>query len=178
MIAYKFLRSGRVGPFSGHEWPPPRDGEAGPWVEARRSRAACLAGVHACAVDDLPVWLGSELWVVELDGEVAHHRTKLVAQRGRLVERVSAWDEDTAREYARACAARAREHADAAEGSSEHVARAQEYASDAKAQAESGNPATVAYIAAHAAAHTAGDRSAIGTERAWQARWLADRLGL
>jgi hypothetical protein len=178
MIAYKFLRAGGVGPFSGYSWPLPSDGQPGEWVEARRSPSSCTAGVHACAIDDLPVWLGAELWRAELDGEVVRHRTKLVAQRGRLVERVSGWDDEAAREFARACAARAREHAKATRGSPERIARAEAYAGDAEVEAESGRPATVAYIAARAAAHTAEDRAAIGAERVWQSRWLAERLGL
>jgi hypothetical protein len=35
---------------------------------------------------------------------------ELVAERGRLLERVAAWNETSARDFARACAARGREH--------------------------------------------------------------------
>jgi hypothetical protein len=178
VIAYKFMRPGAVGPFSGYSWPVPGDDSPGAWVEGARAPHPCTTGVHACAIDDLPVWLGTELWVVELDGEVTRHRTKLVAPRGRLVRRVESWDEATAREFARACASRARDHAESVGGPPEAARRAQSYARDADEEAESGRPATAAYIAATAAAHAAGDRSAIGTERAWQTRWLADRLGL
>ncbi len=64
MIAYKFLLEDRVAPFSGSTWPEP-----GEWLEAEVVDL-CRAGVHACKVSDLPYWLRSELWEVELDGEI------------------------------------------------------------------------------------------------------------
>jgi hypothetical protein len=45
-----------------------------------------------------------------LAGVVQDDGSMLVAERGRLVERVAAWNESTARDFARACAARGREH--------------------------------------------------------------------
>ena len=44
----------------------------------------------------------SSAGVVEDDGQV------LVAERGRLLEQVAAWNEASARDFARACAARGR----------------------------------------------------------------------
>ena len=82
VIAYKFLREGRVGPFSGVAWP-----AEGEWLEATGGDGACSPRVHACRVEDLPEWLDHELWRVELDGDVRVDCGKLVADRGRLVER-------------------------------------------------------------------------------------------
>src|SRR5437660_664030 len=62
MIAYKFLRAGRIGPFSRFAWPEP-----GVWVRASASDR-CRRGIHACRMRDLPWWLGQELWEIELDG--------------------------------------------------------------------------------------------------------------
>ena len=74
--------------------------------------------------------------------------------------RVEAWNDQTAREFARACAAHVREHA---------WGRAAEYVAGDSA-------ARVGYIAAHAAeAMTPGGFAA---ERRWQFRWFADRLGV
>ena len=111
MIAWKFLRPGAVGPFSGFTWPTPADGQPGPWVDSAGAPAECVAGIHACAVDHLPIWLDAELWVVELDGHVVRGATKLVAPRGRLMSRVAAWSADTAGEFGKACADRAQAHA-------------------------------------------------------------------
>jgi hypothetical protein len=49
MIAHKFLRAGRVGPFSGFLWP-----ESGLWVQAAGKTVACRRGLHACRTRDLP----------------------------------------------------------------------------------------------------------------------------
>ena len=105
VIAYKFLRDGRVGPFSHVTWPEPQAAE--PWVQRRGAGGVCSQHVHACRVGDLPEWLDSELWRVELDGDVAVDCGKLVAARGRLLARVDAWGPGAAADFAEACAARA-----------------------------------------------------------------------
>ena len=93
MIAYKFLRSGAVAPFSSFAWP---TGSPGPWVEAEPH--VCVSGIHACRAADLPYWLGAELWEIELDRAVDETR-KVVAPRGRLLRRVDGWDVSTARAF-------------------------------------------------------------------------------
>jgi len=96
--AYKFLRPGRVGPFSRREWP--TDG----WCD----------GIYACESRHLALWIWEELWEVELDGQVTERGHKLHAPRGRLVRRVDSWSEPAARALAADSARRAREHAVAA----------------------------------------------------------------
>ncbi len=213
MIAYKFLSDGRVGPFSGVRWPPP-----GEWLQATAAAGtharACMDRIHACRVEDLPEWMDSELWRVELDGDVTVDCGKLVADRGRLVERVEAWDAALMAAFAQACALRARDAAltvlaagsptrEALESchTAEDLAaacaqladadpdetRAAGYAGDAArhvlgALAEPStaptHAAVNAFIASHAAAFAEGDLGAVGRERAWQADWLARRLGV
>ena len=207
MIAYKFLREGRVGPFSGVRWP---DGE---WLAASGA-GTCSGRIHACRVEDLPEWMDAELWRIELDGDVAVDCGKLVADRGRLVERLAQWDAAFMAMFAEACALRARDAALTvlAPGSAAHDAlagcatarqlaaacggltgldpeaeRAAGYAGDAArhvlgALAE---PATApvhaavnGFIAAHAAAFAQDEAAAVATERAWQAAWLLGRLAL
>jgi len=107
MIAYKFLRDGRVGPFSGVRWPAP-----GGWLHATAGAGrTCEGPVHACRAEDLPEWMDSELWRVELAGDVAVDCGKLVADRGRLVERITAWDAALMAGFAEACTLRARDAA-------------------------------------------------------------------
>jgi hypothetical protein len=190
VIAYKFLRDGRVGAFSRVRWPEPSAGA--PWVRGRETGGACEQRVHACRVDDLPEWLDAELWRVELDGGVEVDCGKLVASRGRLLERVEAWNPGSAADFAAACAARA-EAAAAAGADAGYGADAGAHAASARANpaAAPGHAAAAAFIAAHAAAYAArdptaatdaaaraGDRDALASERAWQARWLAEHLGL
>jgi hypothetical protein len=166
MEAVKFLRPGRVGPFSGVTWPAP-----GVWLEASASPELCRAGVHAIVPAVLAIWIAEELWRVELDRPTTPTRGVVVAPRGRLLRRLDAWNDESAREFARACAARVREQA---------RGRAADYAADATAAAEAAvaddSAARVAYMAAHAAeAMTPGS---FATERRWQSQWLAQRLGV
>jgi hypothetical protein len=66
--------------------------------------------VHALLADGLATWTAEELWRVELDGARELAPVIMVASRGRLLGRVEAWNDQTAREFARACAAHVREH--------------------------------------------------------------------
>jgi hypothetical protein len=158
--AYKFLRSGAVGPFTGFRWHP------GTWVEADAA-SPCESGIHACRVEDLPFWTGDELWEVELDGEVVAGQRKLVARRGRVVRPVDAWSPAAAQELADEAAARARALADA--HPRDAVARA--YAEDAERRAEQGRAYVATYIAAVAAEHADGPPGR-EAERAAQADWF------
>ena len=108
MIAYKFLRPGAIGPFSGFAWPTPRDGEPGPWVVAGLEAGSCRDGVQACSATDLTRWIREELWAVELDGEIEEGPYKLRASRARLLLPVDGWEGATAH-LAEACATRARD---------------------------------------------------------------------
>jgi hypothetical protein len=182
MIAWKFLREGAIGPFSDVAWPPP-----GSWLEASADDVAiCRTAVHACTVEDLPLWLDDELWRVELYEPVQAADGKLAAPAGRLLERIARWDGAAAIAYAEACAARA--HALAAcavVAPGATAAAAAALAADAARCARHATradrrPPTMAATTALCAARIAGllEPDGIAAERAWQARWLADRLAL
>jgi hypothetical protein len=201
MLAYKFLRADRRGPFSGFRWPEP-----GVWVEATANPAPCRSGIHACRTRDLPWWLGEELWVIDLQGTVRAEEHKIVAPAGRLRSRIEEWTATCAEEYGHACAWRARDravqalaHAGQSDAAHELVrcstldellvsARrlAEELpdsrisltiAGDGAFRALTRAAPTSAYIAAHAALRVEGP-TAYAAEREWQARWLVERLGL
>jgi hypothetical protein len=108
---YKFLRAGTVSPFTGYRWMGPggSDQQEPPGAPDRPS--LCRAGIHACRIRDLPYWLHDELWRIELDGDVVESDLKVVAPRGRLIERVAAWDKGMARKFGMACLVRAAVHA-------------------------------------------------------------------
>lgn len=168
MRAYKCLRPGRLGPFSGYGWP------IGEWVEGGDA-ALCVRGVHACRTEDLPYWLTQELWEVELEGEVRQEHRKLVAERGRLGRPIEGWTPAAAAGFAEACAVRGRERAERATG--EYADRLGELAGDAAANAAKGEAALVGYIVARAA-ELDGGAAGYAEERKAQVRWLASELGL
>ena len=169
MLAYKFLRAGSIGPFSGFRWPAPGPADPGPWVEARPFRGACGRGIHGCDADHLVYWLSDELWLIELGGEVTAADKKLIAPRGRLIRRLEAWGPALAQRLAEAAIARARELADAATGEAAELARG--YVADAVAYSARDVGGSV-FCAAHAALTPEG----FARERAWQSRWLASQL--
>jgi len=166
VIALKCLHEGGIAPFGRLAWPLPEDGAPGAWVEAEPH--ACASGIHACRTDDLPYWLTDHLWTIELD-EVQPAEHKLVARRGRLLERVRAWDDRAMRDFAADCAVRA----DAILARDESLAA---YVEDAHAQARAGNAPVTGFIVARVA-ELADGTDAYDAERAAQARWLVDRLG-
>jgi hypothetical protein len=204
MIAYKFLAPGAVAPFTGFPWPV-AEGGPGPWVEAADERADL--GIHACRPCDLPYWLDAELWRAELAAPVGEGQRQVVAKRGRLLERVQAWGPEAAAQFAQEAALMARDRVAAAlrraafDEEAEGLARCSDlrgllaaakavtspgvpsslaaYLAEAAETALAGDVPVSAYISARAAVPcSGGDEREFAAERARQARWLAERLGL
>ena len=176
MRAFKFLRPGATGMFSGVTWP-----EAGTWLEAPAfETGVCRSGVHACTPAQLPLWMAEELWTIELRDPVRFTPAKVVARAGRLLVRVDRWDAEAASAFAADCTQRVR--ALAARRADDRLAA---YAADAEAYcladpATPGRPRAAALagmIAAHAF-HTAGGLMSARDERARQSAWLTAQLGL
>ncbi|MGZ4173972.1 MAG: hypothetical protein ACXVQR_05790 [Solirubrobacteraceae bacterium] len=176
MRAYKVLAEGRSG-FTGRRWPLPAGRRPGEWVRATGRLEPYLNGVHACRVAQLPQWLGDEVWIIELGGEVLHAEAALVAERGRLLGPVAGWDRPARIEFARACAGRARGAAGSVEAGEQILECIDTFAADGRA-----GPAgywTAVLAGESAAGRRAGpdyDR-AFAAERAAQAAWLEAVLG-
>jgi len=163
LIAHKFLATGAVGPFTGFRWQPDV------WVDAEVA-APCRQGIHACRPEHLPLWLDSELWEIELEGEIVAGERKLVAQRGRLTERVAEWTPGLAAEFGRFCARRTRRRVG-------FLPILGGFVFDVDRLVAQGRIPLAAFAAARAAELRDGP-AAYGAERLAQASWLADRLGL
>jgi hypothetical protein len=163
VIAYKFLDAGAVGPFTGFRWP------VDEWVEAD-GVDLCSEGIHACRVRDLPVWLGRELWEIELDGNVVEQELKLVAPRGRLLRRIDEWNDDVAREFGRFCARRTRERVGFLPVLSGYVGDVERFVAQQRIP--------IAGFAAARAAERRDGPVAYQEERSVQAAWLVERLRL
>ncbi len=108
MRAYKVLNQGRSD-FTGFRWPLPEGREPGAWVSADGELALCHNGIHAATLEQLPHWLGMELWEIELAGEIRQEEAALLASSARLTARVQAWDEPMRQRFARWCLERAQE---------------------------------------------------------------------
>jgi hypothetical protein len=163
MTLYKVLDAGGVGPYTRFAWPEDE------WVEAEAIEP-CRSGVHACRVRDLPYWLGPELWEIELDGELTEQERKVVAGRGRLVRRVPEWNVELLRAFTASCRAATKLRV----GS---IALLSGYVGDID-RFRSGDRHGLAAFASARAAELSGGPRAYERERARQAAWLADRLGL
>jgi hypothetical protein len=177
MRAYKVLRDGRS-EFTGWEWPLPSAERPGEWVRATGPIALCVNGIHASTVAQLPHWLGTEIWEMELGGDVVREEAALVASQARLLRRVDAWDDRTQRRFVEMCLRRAQEIADeypAGAGLVDKVEHTLSWAGAAPAgyftamlngERESGRHSGPEYDAAFV------------SERARQAQWLRDELRL
>lgn len=108
MLAYKYLSAGAIAPFTGRPWPLPGPRAPGAWIVAPPGDLARY-GVHACRLEDLSYWPDEELWLVELGEPIEPMPLHVAAGRGRLVQRITDWNAASAREYAAACAWRARD---------------------------------------------------------------------
>lgn len=165
-VAYKFLRPGRMGPFTHAAWPAP-----GGWLETDGQLDLCRCGIHALLPPALPRWMTEELWQVELDGAEPRDDGIVLARRARLVSRVAGWNDDQASAYA----ADVVNHLPSSRGS---VARAR--ASDIVAASANVRADTTAAAVGHMAAMAAEavEPGGYDRERLRQATWLAERLGL
>lgn len=105
MIAYKFLARGAVSPFSGVAWPPPSGADPGGWV-ARSSGSGQELWIHGCRPVDLPYWVDTELWRVELSDPARPVRHEVQAERGRLLERIDGWGPESRHAFTLQCALR------------------------------------------------------------------------
>jgi hypothetical protein len=163
VIAYKFLDADRLAPFTGFRWP------VDEWVAAD-SVEPCRGGIHACRVRDLPIWMGPELWEIELDGEIIEQERKLVAGRGRLLRRVPGWNEELLEGFGRFCARRTRERVGFLPVLSGFVADVDRFVAQRRFP--------IAGFAAARAAELRDGPASYEQERLRQAAWLAERLGL
>ena len=165
MRAYKFLTADGLGVFSRFAWPLPNGGPAA-WVESEVD--PCRSGVHACRRSDLPYWVAPALYEIELDGLVEEHSVKVVAPRGRLIRRISAWNPAAREDYGRMCVARARGLVTAAPERLDGWAPTPDLAPES---------ARVGFIAARIAEELGGVDAYL-EERRRQSEWLVERLAL
>jgi len=161
MIAYKFLDTDGVAPFTGFRWP------VDEWVETGGVEL-CRDGVHACRARDLPIWMGRELWEIELDGQVVERDRKVVAARGRLLRRIPEWNEGLLEAFGRFCSRRTRERVGFLPVLAGYVVDVDRFVAQRRFP--------IAGFAAARAAELRDGPDGYERERLLQAAWLAERL--
>lgn len=175
--AYKTLNGGRS-PFTGLPWPLPTGSQAGDWVRAQGPVGLCTNGIHAASTEQLPHWLGMELWEVELAGEIISDEAAVIASRARLIRHIDAWDEPMRQEFARWCLRRAQEITESYPPGAGLVNKVEH-------TIWWGGAGPAGYFAAMLAGESATGRHdgpaydiAFARERARQAQWLRETLEL
>jgi hypothetical protein len=88
VTAYTFTRRGARCLFTDRIWPCD-----GGW----------LPDARATDTDHLPVWIATELWRVELAGRISTPGAQTLGERGRVLDRIDAWDETAAEEFVADC---------------------------------------------------------------------------
>jgi hypothetical protein len=78
----------------------------GVWRSVRSDLVPCKRGLHLCREQDLIRWLGPVIWEAEVhpDATIIEAEDKIVVSKARIVRRVDAWDERSARLFAVDCA--------------------------------------------------------------------------
>jgi hypothetical protein len=176
--AYKVLKEGRS-EFTGFRWPLPQADRPGEWLSTSGELGLCVNGIHASSADQLPQWLGDEIWEAELDGEILFTEAALVAGRARLIRLVAEWDGRARLAFCEDCAERARETAE------RYPQGAEIYTGKIEPFTGRGMAAAVGYWTALLVAEAATGRrggsdydEAFVRERSAQAAWLKRELGL
>jgi hypothetical protein len=157
MMAHTFTRPGALCPFTGRTWP-----AGGAWLE----------GARATRLEHLPVWIAPELWRVELAGHVAAPAAQLLADRGRLVEQVTAWDRRMAEAFVAGCTGRTIERGELRPDDPTLALLAADARSCGAPEAN-----LCGWLAARAAFVFGGAAGAL-RERERQSQWLVERLQL
>lgn len=82
------------------QWP-----ERGAWTTPiQGALVARRRGYHLCRTQDLPRWLGPEIWAVAYAGEVLACEDTLVVRTARLLHRFETWNDVSRRLFAADCA--------------------------------------------------------------------------
>jgi hypothetical protein len=77
---------------------------AGEWMPPIENIIMCERGYHVCNREQLVLWLGPTIWMVETRGEHAEADNKQVWTEARLVKRLETWNSRTQRLFACDCA--------------------------------------------------------------------------
>jgi hypothetical protein len=110
MKYYKVLSDGKSCNGGHCKWRLPTKNKDGTWIPGKwmpkitGELVPCNNGYHICRKEDLIYWLDKEIYEVEYRGEIIEDDDKCVVREARLLCKVEAWNEKTARLFAADCA--------------------------------------------------------------------------
>jgi hypothetical protein len=110
MKLYKVLNNGKSCNGGDIDWSLPAKNDDGTWTpgewmpEIEGNLVACENGYHLVDKENLIDWLNSEIYEAEFEGEVIKENNKYVVRKCRLIRKIEAWNEKTARIFAYWCA--------------------------------------------------------------------------
>ena len=103
MKYYKFLTEENTGGYSDFIYPVKPDGST-KWLRCKGYLKMCSNGFHLTTKEHLVSWLGKHLYEAEYQGRIIEGDNKICCRKIRLVKKVDAWNEKTARLFACDCA--------------------------------------------------------------------------
>jgi len=177
-MLYKVLNDDGAPIYGTGTWHLPRGKRPGKWMPPIKGELEpCKNGYHLCRRGGLIQWLGPAIFEAESDGEIVETRDRVVARQARLIRRVDAWNERTARLFAADCAERVLPIFEAACPDDDRPRRAIEVARRYANGRATGEEMRVAATAAGAATLSAAGDAAwaawAARDAAWAATWAA-----
>ena len=159
------------------KWHLPKGKRPGKWMPKIDSELEpCANGYHLCRPQDLIHWLDEAIFEVEFRGDVVEGNDKVVVREARLLCKLDAWNEKSARLFAADCAERVlpiyeKDYPDD-DRPRKAIQAARDYANGKITEEE----LDAAGDAARAAAWAAARDAAWAAERDWQTKRLFEYL--
>ena len=181
----KFLTGRNHGPFSDFDYTPylpKKKGTPGKWFTVKGDLCKCNVGIHYATIATAVDWLNENLWVIETAGTDTGDSDKRWCRKARFIQRISTWNDRTARLFACDCAERVL-HLANDERAVSAVAVARQYANGAATLTKLAAAEAAAWAAAEAATWAAAQTAAwhvaqtaawaTAQTAAWHATWDA-----
>ena len=158
----KFLTGRNHGPFSDFDYTPylpKKKGTPGKWFTVKGDLRKCNVGIHYATIATAVDWLNENLLVIETAGTDTGNSDKRWCRKARFIQRISTWNDRTARLFACDCAERVL-HLANDERAVSVVAVARRYANGAATLTKLAAAEAAAWAAAEAAAEAAAKAAA------------------
>ena len=185
MKYYKVLgKNGKACHGGSGSWHLPKNGKPGKWMPKIDNIEPCVRGYHLCEEGDLLEWLNDEIYEAEGRGKSIRGTSKTVFEEARLIRKLDAWTERTARLFVADCAEIAlpiyERHYPNDDRPRKAIEAARKYADGLISKEEIDAAGAAAWAAAWDAAWDAAGAAgaaagAAARDAAWDAAWDAEK---